>query len=275
MNARRLVVAVVLAGLVWPVMLRAAEPQGEGVAKPSPAAVAQWRKQLVEWRKEFFGMDGDDLHAQWQAGRERVAAIDDPAAIPAIVALLKTEKHPQFRRALIQPLIKLGGKEAVDCLVKWSVEDENPLLREEAAKGLIGKEGLEAHLDTYIAYLKSPEYVSNAAEALRWTKLSQPLSTVEKPNERLVKALVNAIHTFQYKMTRYRVAYDTGTRPHVTRTGNIGPWRQSGIDEGVVRVKVPVPQPAVVAALKEYSGQDFQYDESKWNAWLTEHSARR
>jgi hypothetical protein len=270
MIARYVALVLVLAAGVRPAVGEQ-EGQEAKVARPSPAAVAQWRKQLQGWGKEFFGGEGKNRQAQWQAGREKIAAIDDPAAIPAIVALLKTEKHPQFRRALIQPLIKLGGKEAVDCLVKWSVEDDNPLLREEAAKGLIGKEGLEAHLDTYIAYLKSPIYVSNAAEALSWTRLCQPLSTVDQPNEKLVKALVNALHTVTREIVPYSVRFDTGWQWRPSHTGNAAS-RTWGTDKGMVQVKIPKPVPSVLNALRDYSGQDYQYDESQWNKWLVERS---
>jgi hypothetical protein len=267
MNVRLLIVGLAFLALA---AATAAQDQGDdgAGAKPAARAVAQWRMTLLDWRKEFFAVGGEDRQAQWQAGRERIAAIDDPAAIPAIIALLKTEKHPQFRRALIQPLITLGGKEAMDCLVKLSVEDDNPLLREEAAKGVASRQGLEAYLDTYITYLKSPKYVSNAAEALGWTKLVKPMSTADKPNENLAKGLVNALHTVQVKTIPYRVTFDSGTRAHMTRTNNVGPWRQWGTDEGMVRVRIPVPQPKVLAVLQEYSGQAYEYDESQWRAWL-------
>jgi HEAT repeat protein len=232
------------------------------------AAAGQWRKQLASWGQEYFGPQSAENQALWEQGREQLASVDDPAAIPPIVALLKTEKHPQFRRALIVPLIQLGGKEATSALVKWSVEDDNPLLREEAATGLAGKEGLDAHLDTYIAYLKSPKYVANAAEALSWTRLAQPLSTVERPNEKLTKALIQALHTRQQQVVPYSVSYDSGTRISMDGMGNAGPWRKWGTDEGWVRVRIPVPQPKVVAALQEYTGQQYQYDTSQWQNWL-------
>jgi hypothetical protein len=263
MNARFLVVSAVLIGVV-------SSAAGQERQQALGAQVgAPWRQQLLEWRKEYFAVEGEDRQARRAEGREKMAAIDDPAVVPVAIALLRTEKDPQFRRALIQPLIRFGGKEAVACLVKWSVEDDNPLLREEASKGLVGKEGLDAYLDTYIAYLKSPKYVSNAAEALVWTRLCQPVSTVEKPNAKLVKALINAIHTVQRRTVRYQVAFDTGQRwtPQGGINGTVK--RTWGVDDGMVQVRIPVPQPAVVEALKTYTGQDYQYDESAWNSWIS------
>lgn len=265
MNAKLLVVGVAMLGFNGSAL---GVDQELPAAKANPAAVAQWRKTLLEWREQYFTGEGENPRALWNQGREKIAAIEDQAAIPAIVALLRTEKHPQFRRAMIVPLISMGGKEAVACLVKWSVEDENPLLREEAAKGLVGKQELQVHLDTYITYLKSPKYVASAAEALTWTRLSQPISTVERPDEKLTKALINALHTDQIKIVPYSVTFDSGERAHMTRMNNIGPWRQRGTDEGMVRVRIPVAQPKVVAALEEYSGQHYQYDEKSWLVWL-------
>jgi hypothetical protein len=228
---------------------------------------AEWRKQLVEWRKWFLSEELDE-QASPDLARENVLGINDQAAIPALIAVLKTEKHPQWRRVLIQPLVKLANDDAsLAFLVKLSVEDENPLLREEVAKGLVGKNGLEKHLDAYIAYLKSPKYVSNAAEALTWTRLSQAVSTVEKPNPKLAKALINALNAKQEKLMPYQIAFDTGllvaSDGRYQRTGRI-----SGVDEGFVKVKIPVPQPEVLNALKEHTGQDYQYDQSQWNRWL-------
>ena len=132
--------------------------------------------------------------------------------------------------------------------MKWSVEDDNPLLREEAAKGLIGKEGLEGPSGYRASCTsQSPVYVSNAAETLSWTNLCQAVSTVEKPNDRLVKALVNAIHTVQLKVVPYEVAYDTGLVTKVNPSGAATYGRAYGVDKGMVRVKTPVPQPRVVS----------------------------
>lgn len=271
MNARLLVVVVALLGSIQPALCVEHETVP---AKANPAAVAQWRKTLLEWREEYFSNEGENPRQQWEQGRVKIAVIDDRAAIPAIVSLLRTEKHPQFRRALIVPLINMGGKDAVACLVKWSVEDNNPLLREEAAKGLVGKDELAEHLDTYIAYLKSPKYVATAAEGLSRTKLAQPISTLDEPDAKLTKALINALRTVTARVVPYRITYDTGwvaSAPHTP--GDTAAFRAWGTDEGMAKVKTPVPIPAVLKTLQEYSGRDYQYDESQWNSWLAQRMA--
>jgi hypothetical protein len=126
-----------------------------GVVKPDAAQTAQWKKQIAEWRRWFLSEKLDPERSP-DLARENIAAIDDPAAIPALIAALKTEKNPRFRLVLVEPLISLGGKEAVAFLVKLSVEDENPMLREKAAVGLADKPELPGHLGDYIAYLKVP-----------------------------------------------------------------------------------------------------------------------
>jgi hypothetical protein len=253
-----------------------AEEKAPGRPKHDPGVVAKWRKQFLEWRGQYFAVEANDEErfALQEAGRAKFAEVDDPVAVPAISALLQTDKLPQFRRALILPLMKIDNDESMACLVEWSVEDENPLLREEAAKALVGRQGLEKYLDTYLTYLRSPKLVANAAEALTWTRLAQPVSTVEKPDPKLTKALISALHTVQRQIVPYSVAYDSGLIPGVSPSGNINYGRVYGTDSGMVQVKIPVPQPKVLAALKEYSGQDHQYDQSAWKAWLDARSSQ-
>jgi HEAT repeat protein len=260
-------------------------PETAPEPKADPTAVAKWRKQLLQWRDEFFIFGREDRHtanaedrnARYEAGRGKIAAVNDPAAIPAIIKLMETDKEPQFRRALLVPLIASDDPAAEASLVRWSVEDENPLLREEAAKALAGRKGLDRYLPRYIAYLKSPVFVANAAEALLVTKIGKPPSQSQTPDVKLAKALINAMHTSQYKVVPYRVAYDTGwlvgPRLGGSGTGTHG-YRAWGTDEAMVRVKVPVPQPSVRAALKEYTGQDYEYDQARWREWLTRESGK-
>src|SRR5688572_7571116 len=78
-----------------------AEEKAPGRLKHDPATVAKWRKQFLDWRAEFFATEGSDEErfARQEAGREMFAPVDDPAAVPAIAALLRTDKLPQYRRA--------------------------------------------------------------------------------------------------------------------------------------------------------------------------------
>lgn len=250
-------------------------PQQVGAAKPDAASVLAWRQDLNEWRRWFLSEKLDPERSP-DLAREKIEAIDDPAAVPALIAMLKTEKNARLRLVLVKPLVTIGGKDAVAFLVKLSVEDENPLLREEVSKGLAGNQELPPFLNTYLAYLKSPKSVENAAEALLWTKLIQPVSPGEKPDPKITTALINALNTVQEQIIPYKVAYDTGLLvgpkgPHTT--AGFRTARAWGTREGMVKVRIPVPQPKVLTALQGYTGQDYQYADSEWKQWLQKRSS--
>lgn len=240
--------------------------------KPDAAQTAQWKKQLAEWRRWFLSEKLDPERSP-DLAREKIAAIDDSAAVPALIAALKTEKNPRFRLVLVEPLISLGGKEAVAYLVKLSVEDENPTLREKASEGLADKPELPGHLDDYIAYLKVPKHASNAAEALLWTKLIRTDSIGQQlqPDPKLVNALVDALNAYEVKVMPYRVAFDTGFHPNILYPGGTA-WgfRAAGYEDRLVKVKIPVPNQKVLKTLQQYTGQDYQYSVSAWKEWLSE-----
>jgi hypothetical protein len=220
------------------------------------------------------------------AARDQIGQIDDPAAIPAILALLKTEKIGLFRRALIQPLIKLGGPEAVAALVKLSVEDENPTLRDEAAAGLAGKPELPQFLDEYVKYLHNPRHSSAAAKALRLTKLATRQSSAEPLDPKLTKALVGALVQKERKLVRYWTVFDTGPVPGLEQStidsitgpvidrraeyGRLGKRSARYIRnyQGWIEVFVPVPNPQALETLKIYTSQNLEYDQAAWTKTL-------
>jgi hypothetical protein len=247
--------AVLVAGVVAGLTVRADEPP-----KVNGAPAANWSAQLREWRK-WYTQAQRDVSKTREAAQAALEAIDDPAIIGPIVSLLKTEKHGQFRRALLRPLIRLGGKEAVAALVKWSVEDDNPVLRQEAAEGLVGKPELPQFLDQYIEYLRNPKFAANSAQALRWTKLAVRESSSEPLNEKLTKALIDALVQKQKKRVPYWVAVDTGWLRDASgeRFG-----RHREYEEGLVDAFVFEPNPEVHATLKSYSGEDYQFEQRSW-----------
>jgi hypothetical protein len=241
----------------------AAPCRADESAKTDQAPQVNWPAQLREWRTWYTAVQRDPAKSR-EAALAALEAIDDPAAVPPIVSLLKSEKHGQFRRALLRPLINLGGKEAVGALVKWSVEDDNPVLRQEAAEGLVGKEELAAQLDTYIEYLRNPKFAAASAQALRWTKLAVRQSSSEALNEKLTKALIDALVQKQKKRVPYWVAVDTGWIPHAGTGSGFGRYRHREYKEDWVEVMVPVQNTDVHATLTQYSSQNFAYDQQAW-----------
>ncbi len=266
--------ALLAAGLMSPVRpLPADEPAVEAGAKADPAAKAQWLAKFREWRKWMVaetpveGQTRDDARAA-------MGAIDDPAAIPVILSLLKGEKYSQFRRALIRPLINLGGEDAVAMLVKLSVEDDNAVLRQEAAEGLAGKPELPQHLEKYIQYLHKPQSSTAAAQALRWTKLATRQSESDPLDPKLTKALIDGLVQKVKKRVPYWVAVDTGWIPHTGTGSGFGNFRHREYAEGWVVVSVPEPNAEVKKTLSEYSSQNHEYDQPKWRKEVETKRAR-
>jgi hypothetical protein len=242
----------------------------EAAIKPGPAEVAAWRKRLVELGKLFDAGEGS-RRENVERGREEVAAIADPAAVPAIVKHLEKEKNGLYRRALIQPLISIGGKDAIACLVKWSVEDQNPYVRQEACHGLAAKEELPQFLDAYLAYLapvpqgRNMRFPTEAAEALSMTGLAARLKEGDPPNENLVRALVRALDSARVDVVQTNAALIKNAIPDPRDSEA----RQKRKTPFAGRVYVPeTPNPVVLATLQEYTGEDFQYDKKAWLDWL-------
>jgi hypothetical protein len=239
-----------------------------GLVEATAEAKVPWAARLKEWRR-WMSVDTKDAAKMPDAAREALGAIDDPEAIPALVSAVKSEKNALIRRALIQPLIKLGGKDAVALLVKLSVEDDDAMLREQAAVGLVGKQELAEHLDRYIKYLGTPRYATQAAQALRWNKLAQPVSTVEQPDPKLAQALINALVQKVKKRVPYKYAFDTGVLADRGIHDGDGFFRHYGTAEGWIDVPVPVPNEAVLLTLQYYLEQNYGYDKQKWSSYLS------
>ena len=75
--------------------------------------------------------------------------------------------------------------------MKWSVEDPNPYLRQDACHGLAEKKELPELLDAYLTYLqpvrqgRSIRFATETAEALTMTRLAAPLEEGALPNEQI------------------------------------------------------------------------------------------
>ena len=226
---------------------------GTGLTTPSraqevvvigrPEKTEQWVQKLLIWRSWYTPGSKDPAQTR-DAARALVEGIDDPAAIPAIIAFLKVEKDFRFRHALIWPLIQMGGKDALATLVKLSVLDDNQILRQEIAEALACRPELSDFLDEYVRFLYKPQFAARAAQALRWNRLATRVVETDPIDPRLAKALIAALVQKQEKRLPFSRTYRGVVPVGVESLPQDVRW---------VDVQVPTPNPEVYETLQEYS----------------------
>ena len=99
MNVRWLAAAIVLVYLGIPGLGGSNRASGRPTCKVESCARLSGGRSYWSGSGNFFRITERTSTPSGRRRREKIGAIADPAAIPAIVALLKTEKHGQFRRA--------------------------------------------------------------------------------------------------------------------------------------------------------------------------------
>src|SRR5262249_48286096 len=115
------------------------------------------------WRRWLTGRRQDRSDQALQ----EIRSLKDPAAAPAVVALLKEEKDPAVKRLLMDVAAAMDTPQVLEALVQISLYDPNDELRDAALNHLIatGRPGLAI---PYVRVLRSNDNViiNRAAESL-------------------------------------------------------------------------------------------------------------
>lgn len=241
-------------------------PPGDATVEKSnldPKATAEWYKKIGVWSKQAKLVPTPAEKVASDAAWEGIAAVADPAAVPALKKALTGEKYIIAQRKYVGPIARSGGREALDFLVKLSVEPASDSLRQDAAEAIATMPNSEDAIPQYVRYLRLPKYSVYAARALSFNGLTKYRSG-KVPEPQLFQALVNALILPDVTWIPIVHWYDTGSIPTGTGSGTI---RFSGVSEGVVKKVDPKPNPVAEACLKEYTGQDYGYDQEKWRQW--------
>ena len=238
-----------------------------------------WYKRVKMWH----GWLTSDRSERQTDGATSLQAISDPNAVPALYRTFSDEPNELLRLTYIAILTRIENPKVIGPLAYQSIKDESISVREAAIQGIPRKDWPRA-IPFYIKLLKHDVnvVVNRAAIALG-----------EIGDTQVVPKLIDALITrhryrtqvpdqqpFGFTPTGQMVPNNTVTLPPdigvMLLTGQLPqgvqinqvqpPGQQLRTKEVVIRKDEP--NPAVLAALKRLTGQDFGYQEAHWKAWF-------
>ena len=219
-------------------------------AKAAKQVDADWNKRLDRWRRLLTGR----RQVRSDEAKREIRALKDPAAAPAVVALLAEEKDPDVKRLLIDVAAAMDTPLVLDQLVQISLTDPNDELRYAALEHLIatGRPGVAG---PYVRALRNNDnvIVNRAAEALGTIGDRDAIGPLIGAIVTKHKALVGSGSPDQHS---YVFTPSGGTSMNF---GNSPPKL----------VTRDVENPAALAALAKLAGVNFGFDQSAWRGWLT------
>jgi hypothetical protein len=227
--------------------------------------VTRQHVELLEKRKE-----AKETHADWANNLERlrrwltgkrqdrsaqalaeIQSIGDPAAAPAVAAMLKREDDPDIKRLWMEAAARMDHRAAVDVLVQLSLLDPDAEIRHESLEYLIrsGRRGL---VTPYVRALKDRdnEIINRAGAALGQIGDASAMG-----------ALIDAL------ITKHQFKVAEGQQDTYTFSPQSGGMTFGG--GGPKYITQPLRNPDVLAALVSLSGGvSFDYDQAQWRRWL-------
>lgn len=210
-------------------------------------ARAEWKNNLTRWRRQLNDRDpgrAEEAMRQFQT-------LKDPAAGPALAALLLDEKSLEVRMLLIAAAGRVGSHATLEALAVLFMREEHGETRyaclEQLAKTPSGS--LAA---PFVRSLKSNDnsQVNRAAEALELLGSTSAVSP-------LIDALVT-----EHKRT---VGKQSGGDTYSFNPTS-GGFAFGG--DGPKVEKLLLRNPGVLSALAKLTGENFGYDQAAWRAWL-------
>ena len=206
-------------------------------------AESQWLVKLRRWREDLTS----DRAVQALQQLENVA---DPLAVPAVKKLLVEERHRQVKIVYLDILQRIGDGAAVQTLIQTALNDADEEIFLESADRL-QKLPPQRIAKPLVDTLRDPNNVRVNRAAYLIGKLG---------DKRLISPLVEALITLH----RTKLAPTGGDT--TTSFGSDGSFGMSRGNDAKI-VEVPVQNHAVLEALVELTGQNFDYDQRAWRRW--------
>ena len=206
--------------------------------------------QLKRWNKYVLGKENPSVVER------QLYALVDQNSLDLVARLMKDEKRSPVRRLYVDAIGRLPSGYARNLLVGYAITDPDDDVRERAIT-MLQQDKYDAFQSTTTAaaYLNSPEnyMVRRAARLIG-----------------ILKADNGPYYLQQVLVTSHKRA--TGNDPGRTQGSfsNTGELQSFGQGGGPTHKIVEIQNVEVLDALREYSGQDYGFDETRWKRWYIE-----
>lgn len=231
-------------------------------AERTRLARAEWKTRIDRLRRQL------DQPAQADRAAEALAEIADPAAVPALAALVAAEREFRPRLLAIDSLGRIRSGEATAALVGIAIDHADPETRIAAVERLAAT-APRAALPGFTQALGGPDNarINRAAAAIGGLMAAAPAEESLAGDDAVLGRLVAALET-----EHVGVAGAGGGEGSmsVTVTPSGGGLSLGG---GPKRVRTIVKNEDVLQTLAAAAGVDFQWDVAAWRAWLATRDA--
>ncbi len=226
--------------------------------KQGDAAAVDWLSKIRVWRGWLDSRRPDRV----EDAERQISAIDDPSATSALVKLLDDESDSSIFELFLDAIGRLDHPLAVQTLVAYSLEDEDPNIRDKCLDYLISGKRPVVILP-YVQALRDKDnvIVNRAGAALG--KIGDPAA---------ISPLIDAL------VTRHK--YPLNNAPPGKISAGFNP---SGAGGGGLQMGGKGPQfierdrqnLEVQRALIKLSGiHDYDFDEQAWRRWYVDRQMR-
>lgn len=215
-------------------------------AEKAAQARREWTTRLERLRRRL------DAGPRSDAAAEEIREISDPAAVPALAALLAAEQAAVVRPLYVEALARIRGPEGAATLLAVAVDHADPDTRRLAVERLVAL-GPEPFVPPLVAALSGDDNarINRAAEALGGLR-----------SFTAVGPLIAALET-EHVIVVGDGTSEGSTTATFTPTG--GGLSMGG---GPKRRKQRVRNEQVLGALVAITGANFEWNSAAWRAWL-------
>ncbi len=212
-----------------------------------------WYGRLNRLKADFINGTPGKSQEAWQ----KLTTIDDPAAVPAILQEMKTEKLPRLLRAYIEALGRIGNGPSFRTLVDLAMGSATDQYQE------LALEQLKKRKNSDIAMLIAGELKSK--DNKRVNRAGYALG--ELGDSSVIPALIDGLITKH----KFQISSGDGGQMSASFGGGGGGFSAGGKAQIIEQA---LENFQVLTALNKLSGQNFDYNQAAWRTWYEANRAK-